>query len=386
MNNNENIQKFERIKMNEAVKKVLVVDDEPVNLRIIENIFDEDPSVKLMTVESGERALDVIPSFLPDVILLDIMMPNMNGYEVCKKIRAHKEFRFIKTIIVSAKAMLNERLMGYDMGADDYITKPFDEQELRAKVNVFLKFKSSEEVNSLKGFLLHLISHELRTPLNGILGFASILNQSKSLSECEKAHINVILESGRQLLEFSQKAILLCELKQDFKLYKEPVSIGDLLGSILRKLQVKALEATVEFNFVKETHQKLMIDFHLMENAFRFVLENAIKYSPVNGVITLTLLEVDDCCLLSIKDMGEGLDSSRFNYIFEEFSIGDIEHHHSGQGLSLSIAKKIVRMHQGDLLVRSTPGNGANFVFCFPLGDVTVDIPSVVDRYYQNNA
>ncbi len=123
--------------------RILMVDDEPTNIKIFEKALKN--NYTLECAKNGEEGLKNCHSFQPDLILLDIMMPGINGYEVCKKIRLNPKFRFVKIIIVSGKAMTDERLIGYEAGADDYLTKPFDPDELKAKVNVFMRLNSAEK-------------------------------------------------------------------------------------------------------------------------------------------------------------------------------------------------------------------------------------------------
>ena len=116
--------------------RILLVDDNPTNLAILEEMLGDEYRWEAAT--SGEEALEIAPDFQPDLILLDVMMPGINGYETCRRIRANPALRNVKIVMVSAKALVSERLEGYDAGADDYLTKPFEEKELLAKVRVYL--------------------------------------------------------------------------------------------------------------------------------------------------------------------------------------------------------------------------------------------------------
>ncbi|MCZ6449819.1 MAG: response regulator [Deltaproteobacteria bacterium] len=116
--------------------RILLVDDNPTNLAILAEMLGDEYRWEAAT--SGEEALEIAPDFQPDLILLDVMMPGINGYETCRRIRANPALRNVKIVMVSAKALVSERLEGYDAGADDYLTKPFDEKELLAKVRVYL--------------------------------------------------------------------------------------------------------------------------------------------------------------------------------------------------------------------------------------------------------
>jgi len=117
--------------------KILIVDDDDLNVEIIEEILDDD--FEFRSASNGTEALEIAAFFLPDLILLDIMMPDIDGYEVCRQIRNNQKLSLTKIILLSAKQLVSDRLDGYRSGADDYISKPFDPEELIAKINVFLR-------------------------------------------------------------------------------------------------------------------------------------------------------------------------------------------------------------------------------------------------------
>ena len=151
--------------------RILAVDDNPTNNEIIQEMLSEDYDLQMAT--TGEEALKIATDFRPDLILLDIMMPGMDGYEVCRRLRANSNLMYTKIILVSAKTMTSERLEGYEAGADDYITKPFDDDEIRAKVNVYLRLKHIEEIGQMRRDFTTTVTHEMRTPMNVIKGFIS---------------------------------------------------------------------------------------------------------------------------------------------------------------------------------------------------------------------
>ena len=129
--------------------KILAVDDDPNNIAILEELFDGHYDLKRSA--NGKQALEIARDFLPDIILLDIMMPGMDGYEVCRRLRAHDMLRDTKVIMLSARAMDSERLEGYRAGADDYITKPFDGDELLEKVRAHFHTRNTVEANQASG-------------------------------------------------------------------------------------------------------------------------------------------------------------------------------------------------------------------------------------------
>lgn len=151
----------------QKLSRILIVDDNPSNIFVLEEMLRDDYHIE--TAESGEEALEIAPDFLPDLVLLDIMMPGIDGYETCRRLREDVSLEGMKIVMVSAKAMKSERLQGYEVGADDYVTKPFDEDELLAKVRVYVRLKASEDVEKIKSSMYALLKHENRTPLRGIM-------------------------------------------------------------------------------------------------------------------------------------------------------------------------------------------------------------------------
>lgn len=127
-------------------KKILVVDDNLFNIEIVREVLEED--YDLETATTGREALEIATDFQPDIVLLDIMMPGMNGYEVCRRLRANSTFRDTTVVMVSAKGMLEEKVAGYEVGADDYITKPFKEDGLRESVEFWLRTSVIVDNNS----------------------------------------------------------------------------------------------------------------------------------------------------------------------------------------------------------------------------------------------
>lgn len=168
----------------ETKAKILAVDDNPANLAIMREMVAGEHL--LMTAESGEAALKIAYEFRPDITLLDIMMPGLDGYEVCRRMRADPRLAANKIIMVSAKALVSERLEGYAAGADDYVTKPFEEEELLAKIRVFLRLKTATEMDHLQSGMKSLLGPEMNARLSGIILPSSILMSDTDLEGIER--------------------------------------------------------------------------------------------------------------------------------------------------------------------------------------------------------
>jgi len=348
--------------------KILVMDDELLNIQLYEDILSQQ-NFTMETAFSGPEALEKLKYFSPDLILMDVMMPGMTGYEVCRTVREMPKHKFTKIIMISACTDIDERLQGYHAGADDYMTKPIEKEEFLAKIQVFLKLKKAEEIDQLKSDLLTLFSHETKTPLNAIFGFSGLLKESPNLSDSEKQYIDNMVEAGNHLLTFVDKTILLCELKKDTVLEKAAFYLEDQLKDTIIHFNKKINNKNILVKIPDQTKTLLNVDWVLIAKMFEYIIDNAIKYSPDNGTITILIESKDDLCTIKIIDQGQGLIEEDLEYIFDPFAIKNIQNHQAGQGLSLSICKYILDHHGGSITAKNNPDGGACFTCEIPLSE-----------------
>ncbi|MBF0187762.1 MAG: hybrid sensor histidine kinase/response regulator, partial [Magnetococcales bacterium] len=267
--------------------RILIVDDDPINVDILEEMLEETNFI-WASVSSGNDALERIPTFRPDLILLDIMMPGMDGYEVCRAVRSDPSSQFIKIILVTGKGLISERLTGYEAGADDYLVKPFNTQELLAKINVFLQLGRMEEIDTLRSDLLALISHETRTPLNGILGPLEILRMEPHLSEEGMSYIDMIERCGKQLLTFVQKTSLLCDLRRGDPLAPRSDTLRTHLDQIREELSEKIEEKGITMTLEVPKTITIQAEWNLLDMLLKTVMGNAVRFSPESEMVTLS--------------------------------------------------------------------------------------------------
>lgn len=351
--------------------RVLVVDDDMVCGNLLKEVLGAYFDTRF--VSSGTEALNEVKSFQPDLVLLDIMMPDVDGYQICRSIRSNQNTRFTKIIFVTAKTMLPERLKGYDVGADDYLTKPFDENELLAKVKIFSKLRSSDEVDVIKRNLLMLFSHETRTSLNGILGFSEMLKSSPNLTPREREYADMISNCGKHLFNFSNKALMLCELNSTSQLNFDTIDSGQLAGNVISNFEGSALKDNVTLVLVEKDRMSIRVDAMLLQEALGYVVENAIKFSPAGESVCVQVSREGGFCSFSVSDSGPGVNEKTSDRLFEGFVVDDISHHKSGQGLSLAIARAVLERHGGSICVANNPAGGANFVLSVPCQPVPSD-------------
>lgn len=346
--------------------KILIVDDEPINIKLIEEILEYETDFQYKTSVNGTDALATLEEYKPDIIILDIMMPGMNGYEVCRKIKSNKNHKFAKVLMVSGKAMIEERLEGYEAGADDYITKPFVDDELLAKLKVFSKLKKTEEIDELKTTILQLFSHETKTPLNGILLGSQLILDTPSISDKVAEYAKLIKLSGERIHDLVRKILLLSNLRNNSQLNTVGQSVIDYLeGVVNRKGRdteencILSINCPVDFS--------LELDWKLFNEAFIAVVENAIKYSPNDGKIEFSAAYDNNSVTLKVTDQGPGVKPELKETIFDEFYSQNIENHTKGTALSLAIAKEIMSLHRGTLHVENVVGGGSSFIFTLPV-------------------
>ncbi len=347
-----------------VLRRILVVDDDPMNIDVVrESLGDEH---LLASACSGAEALAMVASFRPDLVLLDIMMPGMDGYEVCRRLRSEKRYLFTKVILVSARARLADRLAGYQAGADDYLTKPFDCDELKAKIDVFLRLKRAEELDRLKEDLLRLLAHETLTPLNAVLGGAQLLLRRPELAAEARQLVELVRDGGERLRDFISKTLLLSELKTGGLSSKSPASLAERARRAVNSCQPAAEKKHVKLAVQVEEAAVCEADWSRVEPVLGYLLDNALKFSPVGGAVQVLVRRDGEFCLLRVADQGPGIKSEWLDRIFDEFAVKDIMHHGQGQGLSLAIGRLVAELHGGALEVQSDEGRGAAFTLRLP--------------------
>ena len=347
--------------------KVLIVDDEPININILNEILSE--KMEVLEAVNGNDALVKVAEFMPDIVLLDVMMPELDGLEVCRRIRKDERFNYIKIILVSAKTMQNEKLEGYDAGADDYITKPFDDEELLAKVNVFAKLKTSEELNKLKSTFINLISHETGTPLNAITGLTGILLEDEDLSEDNRELVEEINNSAVSLAERINRLLLLVKAKSSDDCDMQIINTHDLISSVLTEVSHKNYLKNTKINCGEIISAQLSCCIESLQQAICFVIENSVKRSTTTPEILIDtkLSDSKDMFLIEITDQGSIIDERAIHNLFDDFFVPDILYHNSGFGVELAISKAVITMHRGKIFVSNNDNSGVTFTISLPI-------------------
>ena len=393
-------------------QKILLVDDNETNLLILEKILKKEFQLERAT--SGEAALTIAPTFKPDVILLDIMMPGMNGYDVCKEIRATKELARIKVIMVTAKAMLSERLKGYEVGADDYIVKPFEEEELLAKVRVYLRLKSTEEfnielkkqvqeqtqelreakekaeaANRAKNEFVSTMTHELRNPLTSIIGFADILTVQCGgpLNEEQLNQVKVIRQSADHLSKLVSDVFDVVKVDRnvielDLGLFTPGEFLRSAVDMLSSQINKKGVKVTLN---IHPDLKGITGDRRRCTQIVLNLLSNSIKYTPQGGTIEVHAENMTGSVVkISVTDEGVGIKPEDQKKLFSEFY--QVDRHRDqklgGTGIGLALNHRLVELHGGQIGVESEFGKGSTFWFTLPLLEIVGDKEPVQEQVF----
>lgn len=326
---------------------ILAVDDDPIVLEAYRALLQDSYHVHLAA--SAEEALEFLDRQpRVDVILLDVLMPNTDGYEACRRIRSDPRLIDTKIIFVSSKIKLEERIRGYDLGADDYLTKPFEGSELLAKIKVFMRLKNVEEIDKIKTDFINLLYHETRTPLTGILGYAALLRQSPRLTPEEASFVEQIQRSGELILQSCEKTMLLSDLKSgNISVNRSRIP----LSMVLTKEQVGTSPGRRKIRVRGDANLWIHADPKLFGVVMDILLENAVKFSVQETAVEVTVKSIGGRVRIEVANHGEPIAPEQQEIIFSEFAVSDVSHHHAGQGLNLAIARRIMDVHDGMLTI-----------------------------------
>lgn len=372
--------------------KILIVDDEERNIKLLKGMLALE-GYDIFGALEGEEALKLVYDEYPDLILLDVMMPGMDGFEVSRRLKEDEKTRMIPVVMVTALMEKEYRIKALESGADDFLTKPVDNSELLARVKSLLRIKSyhdeladsyrmmaakNEELHELeemKDGLTHMIIHDLRSPVSAIsMSLELLVLDNQDLSERQ-------LDTVKQCLSFcSNLDMQICSLLDINKmeegklvLKKEMTDIVDMIGHVLEEFMERIKSRHISLSFPRPDNiSPVPVDRKLMERVIANLMSNATRHAPDQGRIDLTIdfHREKSNVALRIRDNGPGLPPEYHQKIFEKFAQVGLKKQNvsvGSSGLGLAFCKMAVEAHDGRIWVESEgDGRGCAFFFEVP--------------------
>ena len=361
-------------------EKILIVDDMPANIRILGQLLRDRYDIRI--ANGGKKALAIAASENPpDLVLLDIMMPDMDGYEVCRRLKKDERLRNIPVIFITAKGEVEDETKGLEIGAVDYIIKPFNPSIIMARVKTHLELKRQRdelaqmtldltELNHMKDNLLAVCSHDLRSPLNGILGFADLLLEKEYLESEDRESLTHIKASGNVLLGLINDILDLSKVRaEQVELKMEPLSLVNVIKTSISALKHLAMGKRQSLDFEDRAGDAAILgNASTLGRVFNNLLSNASKFTPEEGSIRVNIEPgADGKVWAKVIDTGIGIPEDKIPYLFDQFTQTSQSgtSGEQGTGLGMSIVKEILHKHGVPLEVESEEGKGTCFKLTF---------------------
>lgn len=364
-------------------QRVLVVEDHKPMSRAIQDILESE-GYEVVTAVDGMEALETMQVRRPDIILADIMMPRLDGYDLYREVRARPEWTPIPFVFLTARSEREDRLQGKLLGAEDYVTKPFDAEELLVIVRSRLKrARAIQEATEttfeqLKQQIVTVLGHELRTPLTYVTGYTDLaLEDVSSLGSGEIEEFLTGIKAGADRLNRLVEDLLLVVQIDSGRAREEfegLVGLHQNLGSILEQTADQFLDRarkrgmTIEVN-VEPDLPPVRLCAPLFRDALGRLLENAVKFSRDGSKrVDIDATAEGDWVRISVKDYGVGIPMEQQRFLFDRFrQLNRDQLEQQGVGLGLAIAQDLIHLHGGRITVESTSGAGSTFTVWLPL-------------------
>ena len=367
------------------VATILIVDDNPENLDILFQYF-EHSEFKTLAAQDGHAALLQIMHTRPDLILLDILMPGIDGFETCRRLKGNPSTRDIPVIFLTALSETEEKVKGFDVGGVDYITKPFQYEEVRARVNAQITLRKQQQqlhaqtvalqnmntqlqtLNASKDKFFSIIAHDLKSPFAGIVVVANLIKENIERWDKDKIiHFSDQLqESVDTLYAFIENLLTWARVQQGIMEYRPQfVDFQFLVARNVALLIYNIRQKQIVLNNSIREPILMFIDVDMIDTVIRNLLSNAVKFTRSGGTIEITTTEDENSVTFAISDTGVGIPDEILTNLFridaKTRQVGT--EGEQGTGLGLILCKEFIDRHGGNIRVESEVGRGSTFMF-----------------------
>ena len=371
-------------------KTILVIDDDAV-VREFMAASLEDAGFDVLSAPDGASAIALCIEQHPDLIITDVLMPGMDGFQVCEQLRRHPKTTHIPILVATGLEDVESIDKAFDVGATDFINKPFKWVILNYRVQYMLRTsrtaaelrenqarlliakEAAEGANRAKSEFLANMSHELRTPLNAVIGFSSVMHDQSfgPLSERYVEYSKLIHDSGAHLLSIINNVLDLAKADANRQTLREDdVNIAEVASFTATIIQEMAQKAEVAFGMeVEPGLPRFFADATRLQQILINLLSNAIKFTPPNGRVDLKVARTETGeLMLRVADTGIGIAADKIEVALSPFGQVDnsLARKHDGVGLGLPITKHLIELHGGTLKIESEVGRGTVVTVTLP--------------------
>jgi len=369
-------QKFE-----EKTHTVLIVDDNATNIKVIALTLRAQ-NYKLVIATNGNEAIELVDKTRPDLILLDVMMPGMDGYETCSIIKSKEENENIPVLFLTALNDKENIVKGFNAGGVDYITKPFNKDEFLSRVRTHLELKHTRDeleqtskhlasLNSLKDKMFSVIGHDLRSPLGSVKMTLEFLADTadSSCGEEMKSTLDLMVKTTDEVFSLLENLLGWAKSQSgNLSIEPETISLKELIQNIylLNKGNLGLKELDFKLNVADGI--KVFADLNTLQIVFRNLLSNAIKFTPDKGSIVISATEKEDKVNIVVKDTGVGIPKESIPKLFDStlhFTTYGTNRE-SGSGIGLMLCQDFIKRNNGEVRLESEVGKGTSFIVVLP--------------------
>lgn len=356
--------------------RVCIVDDNVIARETLADLLYPE-NYELLLIESGLNLLTQIDSLNPDVILLDVMMPELNGFDVCQRLKTHPKWQHVPIILVTALDSKDSLVRGLDAGADEFVSKPVNGSELRARVRSMLRVKQQyDALNAmlqLREDMANMLIHDMRAPLATIALHAGLMLQRQNLATNDLQALQTIQAELRHLESFINDMLLVAKIEHDKLLLKRnPCDLVQLIQQLVAQHELLARLHQIKLNVDMPARPLVLpIDETLFSRMLDNLLANALRFSPTGGTVTVRLGEVNEPATglvrrIQVVDEGAGIPEEERRNVFDKFKIVSLKREGLSQiGLGLALCRMVAEAHGGQIYVMANEPHGAVFTVEF---------------------
>lgn len=362
---------------------ILIVDDNKKNLQVLGSFLREQ-EWRIVVAIDGAAALKLVERLLPDLILLDIMMPEMDGYEVCRKLKSKDQTKEIPVIFLTAKNDTEDIVEGFRVGGVDYITKPFKQEELIARIKTHIELQRSkaiirEQADKLKKTIktkekmYGIIGHDLRGPIGNMsMLFDHLTSDSFELTDQENLElIDSLRKTAKETFYLLENLLYWANFQTGSIAFNpENINVNEITGQTFYLLTSSAGNKNIEL-INKTGDDFVRADKNMVKTVMRNLVSNAIKFTQSGGKVVVSAKNEGEMIKISISDNGIGLSEDKRKKLFrdDEIITSRGTDNESGSGLGLKLSKEFIEMNKGKIDVESRIGEGTTFYFILPEAD-----------------